>query len=259
MKLRKRVASIVAAIVVSTTAMTAVMAPTPAQAAPGDPVIIVAGTFGFQAGANYKYAELQRRLQASGRRTYIFGLPGGGLGDARDTAAGLDNFVASVRAETGAARVDIVAHSQGAMISRYYIKYLGGAAEVDTLVSLGGVQYGTNVANLVAWLGGGDCGAFISCTQMTVGSAFLNDLNAGDDSFGNVSYANIASSGDNMINPWTNGFLRSNDGNSVNSNPKDWCRLRRIDHSDYVSDGAVYSGIAKALAHQPISYNCLLW
>jgi len=43
-------------------------------------------------------------------------------------------------------KVDIVTHSMGGLSSRYYLKNLGGTAEVDDWVSLGGPNHGTNTA-----------------------------------------------------------------------------------------------------------------
>src|SRR5688500_16110383 len=83
----------------------------PASADPPDPVIVVAGT-GSPAFAN---EPLANRLRADGYRTWIFELPTLGLIDINQSAQALDRFADAVRAETGAARVDLVGHSQGGL------------------------------------------------------------------------------------------------------------------------------------------------
>lgn len=254
MKMPKRGAALTTALLLS---ITATLAPTPAPASAEtkDPVIIVAGTFAGQGLASVYYAPLKARLQADGYRAYIFGLPNGGLTNAVDSAKALNSFADSVRASTGSARVDLIAHSQGAMVSRYYIKHLGGVDEVDSLISLAGVMYGTTLANLATLLGIGNCLGFVGCQQMSIGSSFLNDLNAGSDTSGTVAYTNIATNGDLVILPYTNTYLR--DGpNYVNSNVRGPCWGRVIGHVSIALDGAVYSGIQDALAKRAISYNC---
>ncbi len=53
-----------------------------------------------------------------------------------------------VLAATGAKQVDIVGHSQGGMMPRYYLRFLGGAAKVETLVGLAPSNHGTTVNGL---------------------------------------------------------------------------------------------------------------
>jgi len=228
---------------------------TPAGAVTKDPVVIVAGTFAGQGLASVYYAPLAARLRGDGYPAFIFGLPDSGLGDARDAAAALNAFVDGVRAQTGAAKVDLIGHSQGGMVSRYYIKYLGGASEVDSLINLAAVNYGTAVANLAKLLGLGNCIGVVSCQQMSIGSSFLADLNAGDDTIGNVSYTNFGTVNDTVIVPYTNSFL-ANDGNNTNVTVQSQCWLRYVDHISIALDGTVYSGIQDALAHRSIDLNC---
>ena len=108
---------------------------------------------------------------------------------------------------TGADRVDIVAHSQGGLIGRYFVKNLGGDAAVDSLVSLAAPHYGTRAANVADVLGFGSCAGIVACEQMAVGSTFLTQLNEGDDTIGDVVYTNIVTRFDEVVVPYTNGQI----------------------------------------------------
>jgi triacylglycerol lipase len=102
--------------------------------------------------------------------------------------------VSSLRSSTGASRVDIVTHSMGGLSSRYYLKNLGGTANVDDWVSLGGPNHGTNTAYLCYPFSAG-------CRDMVPGSGFLDSLNSGDETPGGVRYGTFWSSCDEVINP----------------------------------------------------------
>ncbi|MFH8433988.1 alpha/beta fold hydrolase [Streptomyces sp. NPDC018007] len=66
--------------------------------------------------------------------------------DVRAAAALLGRQVEAVCARTGHDRVDIVGHSLGGLIARYYVQRLGGDRRVRTLVTLGTPHGGTAVA-----------------------------------------------------------------------------------------------------------------
>jgi hypothetical protein len=59
-------------------------------------------------------------------------------------------------------------------------------------------------ANIVSAFTLGTCAGITACEQLTIGSSFLADLNAGDDSVGNVAYTNIATVMDELVQPYTN-------------------------------------------------------
>lgn len=227
-----------------------------AEAAPAkDPVIIVAGTFAGQPAASVFYAPLAARLRADGYRPHIFGLPTSGTQDIALTAQALNTFADQVRGQTGAARVDLIGHSQGGLVSRHYVKYLGGSSEVDSVISLGAPHYGTAVANAAKLFGFGNCVGIVSCQQMAIGSSYLANLNAGDDTIGSVRYTNIVSANDEVVIPHTTGWL-ANDGNNANVRVQSPCLLRFVGHVGLALDGTVYSGIQDALAGRSISLSC---
>ena len=69
----------------------------------------------------------------------------GGLAPMEQSAVELRAFVNRVLAATGARKVDIVGHSEGATMPDYYIEYLGGAAKVARYVGVSGVKHGTTL------------------------------------------------------------------------------------------------------------------
>lgn len=109
-----------------------------------------------------------------------------------DAEKEVKSHVESLLSATGATKVDIIAHSMGSLNTRWYIKFDGGESKVDDWVSLGGPNHGTETANFC--LG-------TSCTEMRVGSKFLSELNAGDETPGEVNYGTWWSPCDEFINP----------------------------------------------------------
>ena len=70
-----------------------------------------------------------------------------------ENAAILAEYIAGVKKLTGAQKVDLVAHSMGGLISRYYIDRLMDGNEVAQLIMLGSPMTGTDCANLPSALG----------------------------------------------------------------------------------------------------------
>lgn len=220
---------------------------TPAHAASTrNPVVVVAGL----SGPAFAYDPFAARLRADGFQVYVYQLPGLGFGDIAASAQALGSYVNGL----GVAKVDIVGHSEGGLVSRYWIKNLGGAAKVGRYVSLGTPQYGTYVANIIAFLGLGSCLGIPACQQMTIGSSFLNQLNAGDDTPGSVRYTAVRTLEDELVRPVDNAEL--SDG-ATNVLVQSACPLRIVGHLGLVVDGTVYSIVREALTDAAIRPNCL--
>jgi len=134
------------------------------------------------------------------------------------------SHVESLLKSTGASKVDIIAHSMGSLNSRWYIKFLGGESKVDDWVSLGGPNHGTETANF--------CFS-TSCVEMRVGSTFLKELNAGDETPGEVNYGTWWSPCDEIINPDESVLLTGA------SNHKTAC----ISHTALTTDETVYKEV----------------
>lgn len=236
-------------VAMSTLIATFLVPTAPAAAVTPDPVIIVNGTF----GPAFFYEPLAARLRADGYHVSIFELTNLGTGDIAVTARNLNAFADRVRAQTGASKVDLVGHSQGGLVARQYIKFEGGASEVDSLVSLGSPHYGTAVANIADFFGFGNCIGVVACQQMAIGSTFLANLNAGDDTIGAVRYTNLYTIYDELVQPVGNAALADGATNVL----VQWqCPLRVVAHVGLALDGTVYDGVHDALRGAPISLNC---
>ncbi|SBW22702.1 secreted lipase [Candidatus Protofrankia californiensis] len=119
-----------------------------------------------------------------------------------------------VLASTGASQVDIVGHSQGGMMPRYYIKFLGGASKVNRLISLSPSNHGMAEAELVTLakqFPGAEklIGSTMppACADQTIGSALLTKLNGDGETVPGVQYTVIASKFDEVVTPYSSAFL----------------------------------------------------
>jgi triacylglycerol lipase len=153
------------------------------EAATANPVVLVHGWNGSASSM----ATLKANFEASGRQAFSLTLPGQNNVTNAQTLA---TFIASVKAQTGASQVDLVAHSMGGLSTRYYLKNLGGTANVAQYVSLGSPHYGLALACFLGTNSGG---------QMCPWSSFLSALNSGDDTPGAPYYTTIYSTDDGLV------------------------------------------------------------
>lgn len=167
----------------------------------------------------------------------------GGLTDIRESAKELDAFITKVLATTSSPstqKVDLIGHSEGTVVARYYLKFLDrqgqpqqkneedntdetthqeGPGRVRSLVSIAPVGKGTSVQGLLSMtqvLGVFDfladavqqyCAA---CVQLLEDSDLMKALYGDDGLQGEVPgvrYLNIVTSRDEMVTPFTNGVM----------------------------------------------------
>ena len=88
--------------------------------------------------------------------------------DIRAAAELLGRRIEEICERTGAQQIDVVGHSLGGLIGRYYVQRLGGDTRVRTLVTLGTPHSGTRVAPLA--------NAHPIVRQMRPGSPVLEEL-----------------------------------------------------------------------------------
>jgi triacylglycerol esterase/lipase EstA (alpha/beta hydrolase family) len=231
------------------------------------PVILVHGTF-IDMSASWQ--ALSPLLRNSGYCVFALNYgsyAGSGLlgidatGDIPASAAQLSAFVDRVLASTGSAQVDLVGHSQGGMMPRYYLRFLDGAAKVHTLVGLAPSNHGTTLNGLftlASYVPGAD--AFLgllcpACEQQSAGSALLAKLNAGSETVPGVSYTAIESANDEVVTPYTSAFLNGPDVTNILLQSQ--CALDQGEHLsmpyDHIADADVLNALDPA---HPVRLAC---
>jgi triacylglycerol lipase len=193
----------------------------PAGASAQDPILFVHGYIESASVWNTMIGRFEKDGYAkSSLSAYSYNTSQSNKIDAEEVKSKVESLLKS----TGATKVDIIAHSMGSLNSRWYIKFLGGESKVDDWVSLGGPNHGTEFANF--------CGS-TSCVEMRIGSKFLGELNAGDETPGTVNYGTWWSPCDEIINPDSSVAL------SGASNNKTAC----ISHTALMNDETVYKSV----------------
>lgn len=232
------------------------------------PVVLVHGTFGDMSDS---WQALSPLLANNGYCVFAlnYGSASGsgslgvyGIGDVAQSAQQLSAFVDQVLSATGASQVDVVGHSQGGMMPRYYIKSLGGSAKIHTLVGLAPSNHGTTLNGLTSLANsfpganqflGALCSA---CVEQESGSAFLTNLNAGGDTVAGVNYTVIESRYDEVVTPYTSAFLSG--PNVTNITLQDQCFLDFGEHLsmpyDHIADTDVLNALDPVHHRTPVCY-----
>ena len=202
------------------------------------PVVLVHGTLGNSVD---NWLSLAPYLKDRGYCVYSLDygqLPGVplfyGLGPIDKSAQQLAGYVDKVLAATGAAETDLVGHSQGGMMPRYYLKFLGGAAKVNALIGIAPDNHGATLSgltNLLPYFPGAE--DLLKATtpglaDQIAGSDFLAKLNAGGDTVPGVHYTVIATKYDEVATPWRSQYLSGSDVDNVLL--QDLCPLDLSEH-----------------------------
>lgn len=140
-------------------------------------------------------------------------------------------YVEDVKRRTGASRVDLVAHSFGSLVTRWYVKFDGaGQSSVAHWVSLAGPNHGTTTA----WA----CALWDqACRDMSPDSYVQKKLAEGDETPGAVRYATWWSNCDEVINPDSSVPLTGAANNAAGC----------IEHNDFLGDDSVSQGVRNFL------------
>ncbi|ADB30758.1 lipase class 2 [Kribbella flavida DSM 17836] len=229
------------------------------SAAHPHPLVLLHGLGGNGPG-NYSYLGPYLAARGYCAFTLTYGqatpaIPVGGTVSISRSSAEIEAFVDRVRTATGAAKVDLVGHSEGGFQSIYGPKVRGYAAKVGKVVALAPPTHGTTFAGLVSvgdYLGlrplvdqvlrDFGCPA---CDELIVGGAAVEQLTAGPIAQPGVRYTVIASRLDALVTPHETSFIR--ESGVRNLFVQDVCPLDPVGHVGLAFDPTVAQLVANAL------------
>ena len=180
----------------------------------------------------------------------------GGSVDMRESSKELAAFVDRVLAATGVAQVDLVGHSEGTMMPRWWLKFYGGAAKVDHFVALTPLWRGTEFYGAATLYENAppdfrdEFAAFFGqyctvCLQALRGSDYLEAVNAGGEAAPGVSYTSLMTRYDELVIPYTSGIMNS--PQATNIVIQDVCPADLAEHSAMAIDPVTQQLILNAL------------
>lgn len=180
------------------------------------PVVLVHGT-----GADRDYWQMMAaNLRADGWAVFALNFGNHGTRLIEDSTTEVDAFISGVLAHTGAEKVILVGHSQGGLLSRFWMRHFDGARKTKHLVCIGSPNHGTTLGGIASPLvttrtaekamrGLIQRALGPAAFQQIAGSDFLNNTNAGGDVEEDVTYTCIATRFDAIVQPPESCFLHS--------------------------------------------------
>ena len=234
-------------------------------AAHPDPVLLLHGL-----GATY-YEDinvLRSWLDARGYCTFAYtygAYPGfpvvGGLRDIDSSATEIAADVEQVHELTGAAKVDLVGHSEGGFQSLYVPKTQGVANLIGRVVAIAPPTHGNTFAGLYAqaYLFGAGERALVdaalkavgcpACSQLGIGGSAVARLDDGPIVQPAIAYTVITSRADELVTPTDTAFVH--EPGVVNQYVQDFCPADPVGHIGEAYDANVWNLVANALEDQP--------
>lgn len=181
----------------------------------------------------------------------------GGLKPIAQSAVEIETFIKEVLSKTGAAKIDLVGHSEGAFQAMYVPKELGIAAAVDKIVAIAPPTHGTDFAGLykLAQIGGGLTEAVVmgvldivgcaACSDLLPGGAAVLALDNGPIAQPGNTLTTIASRSDELVTPTTTSFV--DEPNVKNIYVQDYCPLDPVGHIGEAYDMNVWNLVLNSL------------
>ena len=214
-----------------------------------EPVLLNPAT-GVTPDENYSW-NYERAFNAQHRPWCAVTMPYDTLGDIQTAA---EYGVYAVRQEFAMAhrRIAVVGHSQGGMSMRWWLRFWPDTrAMVDDVIGMAGTNHGSTVRS--------SCGNGLKCPpaswQQAAGSNFVEALNSGTETFAGISYTEIYTHTDEVVQPNTTAAnstsaVRTGAGRITNVATQSICPLALYEHFLIGTvDPVAYALVIDALDH----------
>ncbi len=180
----------------------------------------------------------------------------GGRAPIAESNLEISAFVKQVLARTGAAKVDIVGHSEGAFMSLYVTKFGDLAGRVGKVVAIAPPTHGTDFLLNIVRLGDATIGrpfidamarglTFEAVPDLLPGGGAVTRLNTGPIAQPGVTYTVIQSRFDELVTPVQTAFVR--EPGVSNLFVQDFCPLDPVGHLNEAYDLNVWTLVHNAL------------
>ncbi|WKD58493.1 esterase/lipase family protein [Corynebacterium caspium] len=185
------------------------------------PVILIHGT-GSSPG---NFEEMGAELRAEGWTVFAPAYGHRATDSLISSAAQVGAYIDTVLAATGAEKVILVGHSQGGLLIRWWMRFLGGAAYTKHVVTLSSPHHGTSKGGILSQvINTPRAEKFMDTLIFRIfgpagpdqisGSAALEQLNAAGDTEAGISYTCLSTHFDSVVQPPESAFLRPTAPNS---------------------------------------------
>ncbi|MCW2856739.1 MAG: lipase [Marmoricola sp.] len=166
------------------------------RTAPGEPVLLNPAT-GVTPVQNYSW-NYERAFDAQGRAWCAITMPFHTLGDIQTAGEYLVYAIRTMHARAGR-RIAVMGHSQGGMSMRWALRFWPDTRSmVDDVIGVAGTNHGTTALALAAPVGVALPPASL---QQQAGSNFISALNSGAETFKGISYTEIFTHTDEVVQP----------------------------------------------------------
>lgn len=229
------------------------------SAAHPDPVVLL---HGLGASPDGDFGYIGPQLAAAGYCAFAFNYGStpplsypGGFAAMDDSATAIRAFISEVRGFTGASKVDIVGHSEGALHSLYVPKRFGLGDEVGRVVALAPPTHGTDGSGFLTLARSlglpplvkplTDLFGCTACDEIAISQDFIHRLNDGPIAVAGISYTILASRADVIVTPTETSFVRETGVSNVVI--QDICPTDPVGHIGLAFDSGVLQMITNAL------------